>query len=272
MSRKSKMEKSMATVTQIATATKETPETVQDKIQPVPVEAKLETVTLSKNDLEEYVKRSVAQGIAEALGPAPARKKTNADFAAAQTGPGYQTQEDVAMLATMVGPVSHSKTFIPCVPEYVATKDLMEHQGVISQLQSMGYSVFLKGVEFSVLYQPADEKGVLIRGKAEPEAAKPLIKALQNLDCIYSRVWLERWAAGKALIGERQVEQAVANERRGIRPQAGAPNPVMVQYQKTLERAENRQFGAGDDNIEGIDMGSAKGAAGVETFALSQSR
>jgi len=173
--------------------------------------------------------------VAKALGARPAlaaavpeapKKITNADFLHMSSNPLMQTQEDATIVALTVGPSSHSKQFLPAVPEFVATRDREDNRTLIDRIEAMGYVVELRGVEFSARFEPLDKDGVKLYDQTEPEASKPFLEKLGDADAVHSTVWLRRWFEGRPVGGERAVDEMAAEVKHGA--QKGIPTQAEV--------------------------------------------
>ena len=179
-----------------------------------------EKVELTVSQLENLVDGAVKKALAAAPAPAPAapsapQRLTNADFRHMGSNPLRQTQEDVTMTALTVGPASHGSQFLPCVPEYVATKDRDDHRPLINEIEALGYVVELHGVEFIARFEPTDENKVFLKGTKEPAESAALIKQLEKSEALNSRVWLQKWFQGKPVSGERTIDEMVADVKHG---------------------------------------------------------
>lgn len=176
-----------------------------------------ETVTLTMADVQEMMRntaKEVRKQVMEELGAKPEvnRKLSNNDFVKAKNQQHGQSQESVAQIANSVGPVTRANGFIPAVPEHVQARDLDEQRGVVNKLAEFGYRVILDRVDYSVVFEPTDEDGVVVKGVAEPKEAKPYIDALVAADARNSRVWLQAWFNNRTLTGERQIDEAAARD------------------------------------------------------------
>lgn len=187
--------------------------------------------------------------------PGQAKRLRNADLATAGAGPRIQTREQVAIMANIVGPVSHEPGFYADPPEDVSSRDWEENRPLISQLENLGYTVTLKGVEFGAFWNP--QKRVIEDGKAAwrpeidekgnhtrmpPEHAEELLQQLRDIDPAHSRIWILRWRAGKIITGNQEIDALVANER----------SPMAQYTGNVLAQAEARQFTGFDNTGLGV--------------------
>jgi hypothetical protein len=209
------------------------------------------TVELTVSQLEGLVDGAVKKALEAAPAPAPAappapQRMTNADFIHMGSNPLRQTQEDVTMTALTVGPASHGGEFMPCVPEYVATKDRDDHRPLINEIEALGYVVELHGVEFQARFEPTDEDKVLLKDAKEPPEAAPLIQRLQKSEPLNSRVWLQKWFDGKPVSGERTIDEMVADVKHGSPAEAiSAVQSQMATGVETFSHLDNLGTEAG---------------------------
>ena len=224
-----------------------------------------EVAKLSQQAAEAAVAKFAASHPAQGQpGGAGAKRMTNADFAAMGKPEGTQTQEDVAVLAATVGPVTHHPGFVPHVPEVVSKRDLDAHNVLIGKLEGMGYVVYLDRVEFKARWEPTEAKQVgdrVVRARKfaadgvsdppEPDAAKPLLTNLRALDAQHSRIWLMGWRRGKAPSGDRQIDELAAAENKQSTLQA-------IRTQE-MAKVEGGSFAHLDNlGVEGIGMENQK--------------
>ena len=232
------------------------------------VETKVEEkVELTVTQLEGLVDGAVKKALAAApapppAAPAPPQRITNSDFRHMGNNPLRQTQEDVTMTALTVGPASHSGQFLPCVPEYVATKDRDEFRPLINEIEALGYVVELHGVEFDARFEPTDDKKVFLKDMKEPPEAVPLIEKLKKSEPLNSRVWLQKWFAGKPVSGERTIDEMVADVKHG------SPAEVIGTVQSQIASGVEN-FGHLDNlgTEAGIDIGQSD-LSGIDSVKI----
>lgn len=212
------------------------------------------TYELTESQLQQMMERTAeaaATRALESIPGAPSRKRLrNSDFASMVSKPKGQTQSDVALVAQMVGPVTHQPGFIANPPESISDMDWEENRPLITQIEGMGYTVILRGVEFDAFWNP--QKKVVEDGRAAwrpeidasgnflrqpPQEAALLLAKLRDAEAIHSTVWIQRWTAGRPVTGDRQIDTLVANAR----------SPEAEKVGNVLANAEARNF-AGHDN------------------------
>mgnify|MGYP003131961350 CR=1 FL=1 len=223
-------------------------------------------IQMTRDELQGVVESAVNKALRdkEAEGPAKAPKLRNADLVAEAAGPNeFQTQEDVAMMASTVGPVSHPRGKIADPPEHVVARDFAEHRELISKLEGYGYTVFLDKVEFKARYEPTelrvvDNKPVKINvdaAKHPPNpAAELLLEELDAADPQNSRIWITQWIGGRIVAGEQQLDRLAAEDSHA--------NTVKS---RTLAQVEGGDL-SGLDNLDGMEIGADP--AGVDQVKI----
>ena len=211
-----------------------------------------DTVTMTPAQIQEIAEAAVnkARRAWQAEERAAPRLR-NVDLQAQAQGPDRQTQEDVALTAMTVGPVSHPKGHYARPPEAVSARDFSENSALIGKVTALGYVVTLNGVEFDARYEPT--KKVVSDGRQvdvaldpakhppPPEAAE-LVAQLRETDPIYSRVWITKWLGGKVVSGERQLDNLTAEDQYAAKV-------------KALQSVEAGDL-SGLDNLGGMEVGA----------------
>lgn len=196
------------------------------------------------------------QEAAEDEAPARSRKLTNADLSVEAGGSNKQTQEDVTMTALTIGPVSHPPGKFADPPEAVAARDYAEHQALIGRLQTLGYTIVLKGVEFSARYEPSEEqvvdgkkyrKMLDVKENPEPAEAADLLAQLSEADPRNSRIWIRNWMQGRIISNEQQLDVETSSDAQ--RAKVSALQSVQAGDLSGLDNADI-DIGAPPDGVE----------------------
>ena len=210
-----------------------------------------DTVTMTAQQIQDIAEAAVKKARREWEKAAPAAPRlTNADLRAQAQGPERQTQEDVAMTAMTVGPVSHGEGHYAKPPEFVTARDFTEHSALINRVRALGYVVTLDGVEFDARYEPVKKEvidGRQVDVALDPEKHPPPLEAadllaqLRETDPRNSRVWITQWMGGKIVSGEHQLDSMTADDQHKAKAAA-------------LKSVESGDL-SGLDNLGGMEVG-----------------
>jgi len=208
------------------------------------------TVTMTPQQVQEIAEAAVNKARREwETTDKAAPRLTNADLRAESSGPSRQTQEDVAMMAMTVGPVSHGEGHYAKPPEFVADRDFSEHSSLINRVRALGFVVTLEGVEFDARYEPTKKEmndGRMVDVAVDPDKNPPppeaaeLLSQLRETDPRNSRVWITNWLGGKIVSGEHQLDSMTADDQ----------HKAKVTALKTVESGDM----SGLDNLGGMEV------------------
>jgi len=233
------------------------------------------TISVTESQLQEMLERTANAAVERALASVPKQEAPqkrvfrNEDFVAQMGTGNRQNQEQVTQLSLVTGGCSHPPGTLPAVPEFIVSRDLETHRTLISQLEVLGYVVMPVGVELRAYWRPTKKemldgrKIVMIPddGRPEPAEAKPLLAELAQAELTASRIYIQRFASGRGITGDRQMDDLVADDSQRSQIQMVA-NQVLAAAQSGLTTG---YFGVSGD---GIDLGSDIGAAAVEAVSV----